>query len=184
MPEISLLNTTISALPHQRSQTELSWETFREEPAITVFDGLFTPNPKSREWFETQYRYQTSTRLSLGFILFRIRSNSFWSHSCDYSHFHRKLLAWTASFSLSLRLLLLRLVSPQPWTPRPVFRNGLDDAVISALYTSLARFSFCREPFTPSKTMTKWFQDLFTFCEKYFSAFCRHTNLLSDSKDI
>lgn len=56
-----------------------------------------------------------------------------------------------------------------------MFRNGFDDTVIATWYIWIAPFSFSHAPFAPSRTITKRFQDLFTFGEEYFSAFSRLT---------
>lgn len=40
------------ALPFPLSSQRLDYDLFRQEPAITEFDWLFTPSPKSEEPFE------------------------------------------------------------------------------------------------------------------------------------
>ncbi len=75
------------SLQSQPALHRLDCRLYRKEPAITVFDGLFTPSPKSEERLSTE-PLQASTQFYPRFTLPRARSYGFGSHSSNSRHFH------------------------------------------------------------------------------------------------
>jgi hypothetical protein len=95
---------------------------------------------------------RASTKFYLRFTLPRRSSTGFGSYPGDSRHFHTSPLI-TCGHSLSLRLPLYGLVLPHRYTPWLVIQNGR------------------RTPEGARLTIPCRFQDLFTLCEEYFSAF-------------
>ena len=99
------------SLPLQTSQLRLDYGQFRQEPAITSLDWLFTPSPKLEEHLSVE-PLQASTRFYPHFTLLRARSTSFGLCPCDLRRFHTYSLI-ACGTSLSLWVLFYRLPSPQ-----------------------------------------------------------------------
>lgn len=77
------LNLQSVALPSLLSRSRLDYGQFWQEPAITGFDWLFTPIPKSEERLSTE-PLQASTISYYRFTLPWYRSPGFRSYPYDY----------------------------------------------------------------------------------------------------
>ena len=124
-----------------RSRSRLDCGQFRQVPAITSLDWLFTPNPKSKEQMHLA-PLLTSTGFYPGFIMSRISSTGFGSHSRDSKQVNTSPLAAcaVAGLLLSLRIRSCEsLSSPPKCTPWHVIRNGRQNAEAPCL-TIFVRF--------------------------------------------
>ena len=79
------------SLPPWLSRLRLDYGQFRQEPAITGLDWLFTPRSKLEERLSAA-PLQASTTFDGGFTLLRPSSPGFGSVPCDLRHFRTSTL--------------------------------------------------------------------------------------------
>jgi hypothetical protein len=163
------LNPQSVALPHEPPRPRSACEQFRREPAISGLDWTFTPIPRSHKRFAHQHCFGPPPLFRRASTCPGIDRPA--SGIVDLTEGERtlSLARRLRRFGFPLASRLIRLTSPDPGTPWPVFQNGRQDTAYA---------------FMPCQSVSNWFHVLFTSRKGCFSTFTHATIALSVSGSV
>lgn len=125
-------NTQSVALPNRLPRLRLGYDQFRQEPAITGLDWLFTPNPRLEEHLSVA-TLQASTKHWLRFTLPRVSSTRFRSDSCDSWRFKTIPLAEAAGNRFRCGFSLNRIILATEINSLAQYSNRTSELLVEAL---------------------------------------------------